>query len=518
MRDVGRMGENTFEAWCNAVGLVANRSQIDRTGWDYMVEFPVEHGGGHPLDLVPQALECRIQVKATDKCRRRLNMSLQNLERLVKTSMSTFICVLEFDGKDTPQRAYLIHIGDEIIRRTLKRLRKLKSDSGRNAHRLTLSIAYGESEKLMVANGACLKQAIEAHVPKGAEKYHKWKIQLLKTLGYESGHGYMTVKISGHDPITDLIDLSLGLRESLKVKEISIHDTRFEVDRIISQCKEGGQISVGPAILKGSVNFRDRKSSPGIEFSANVHNPSVNRIVPQKRIKLRLVTHFFEILVEPFNNKAKFKFLPEINKSHARLSEIKDFLRLLCMLGNNRTENVWMDIMVGDRTFLPGGRIFFNKIKAPKEELKIVQQALELARIYEIDRQVYVSLDDLIALRRRINIFYNLVENPQEELTTTFFVDDQLSITDKSGVILKAFLPLGDYLVYCIFGMAGRLEQIDDKQYKLISRDKCFHKRGVSVCNRQIDEDELSKLALTIEREMEAEGISPVIIIEEYFN
>ncbi len=33
-------------------------------------------------------------------------MGLQNLERLVKTSMSTFVCVLEFDGMDTPQRAY----------------------------------------------------------------------------------------------------------------------------------------------------------------------------------------------------------------------------------------------------------------------------------------------------------------------------------------------------------------------------------------------------------------------------
>lgn len=518
MRDVGRMGENTFEAWCNSVGLVANRSQIDKTGWDYMVEFPVEHGDGHPLDLVPPALECRIQVKATDKCRRRLNISLQNLERLVKTSMSTFVCVLEFDGMDIPQRAYLIHIGDKIIRRTLKRLRKLEVTSGRSAQRSTLSIAYGDPEKLVAANGACLKQAIEEHVPKGSEKYHQWKSQLLKTLGYEHGYGYLNLQISGHDPITDLIDLSLGLRKSLQVKKISIYDTRFEVDRLIHQCTEGGQISVGTAILKGSVHFKERKFSSGIEFSANVHNPSVNRVVPKKRVKFRLETQFFEILVEPFNNTVKFKFLPEIYQSRARMSELKDFLRLLCMLGNHGTESVWMDIKVDDQPFLPGGRIFLDDIKAPKKELEIVQQALEVARIYEIDRQVSVSLDDLIALRRRINIFYNLVENTQEELTTTFFVDDHLRITDTSGVILRAGLPLGDYLVYCVFGMTGRLEQIGDKQYKLISRDKCFHKRGVSVGNRQLDEDELGKLALTIEREMETEGISPVIIIAEYFN
>ena len=62
MRDVGRMGENTFEAWCNSIGLTANKSQVDKTGWDYLVEFPIDHDNSLPADLIPKAIECRIQV------------------------------------------------------------------------------------------------------------------------------------------------------------------------------------------------------------------------------------------------------------------------------------------------------------------------------------------------------------------------------------------------------------------------------------------------------------------------
>lgn len=41
MRDLGQLGESTFAMWCAQVGLIANGSAIDKTGWDYYVEFPI---------------------------------------------------------------------------------------------------------------------------------------------------------------------------------------------------------------------------------------------------------------------------------------------------------------------------------------------------------------------------------------------------------------------------------------------------------------------------------------------
>lgn len=49
MRDLGLMGESTFSLWCAEVGLIPNGSQIDKTGWDFFVEFPFDSDRIKPL-------------------------------------------------------------------------------------------------------------------------------------------------------------------------------------------------------------------------------------------------------------------------------------------------------------------------------------------------------------------------------------------------------------------------------------------------------------------------------------
>jgi hypothetical protein len=56
MRDLGTMGESTFSLWCSQAGLIPNGSKIDRTGWDFYVEFP-STSTKSPDDLHAAALE-----------------------------------------------------------------------------------------------------------------------------------------------------------------------------------------------------------------------------------------------------------------------------------------------------------------------------------------------------------------------------------------------------------------------------------------------------------------------------
>lgn len=513
MRDVGRMGENTFEAWCNSVGISANKSQVDKTGWDYLVEFPTDHDNALPEDLIPPAIECRIQVKSTDKCQGKWNIRLKNLERLVKTSMPTFICIFEFDGKDNPQRAFLIHVGEEIIRRTLNRLRKQKATSRKKMNRSSLSIKYSNNIKLIATNGACLMQEIKKYVPDGMEKYRQWKEQLINTLGYESEHGYIKLSILGRDPITDLIDLSFGIRESLEVSNVSIYDSRFGVD-CITHYSENARLSLGPVILKGSLRFKERDTSPSLEFSADVHNPSVNRVVPREKITFKIDTKFFELLVEPFHNKVQFKILPNTAQIPVSLSELNDLLSLLCMLGTAGKESILMDIMVDNQPFLPMGKILPKGIKAPKMESETVKKALEIAQKYEIDRKVSVSLDEIIESRKSIHIFHYIVTNKHEEIISTFYPNKHFCIREMSGVIFKSYLKLGQYIVYCIFGLTGYLELVDNNQYKLISHDNRLH-RGVALTNdMEVANNEMDILADKIKKELETKGIKQIILLD----
>jgi hypothetical protein len=212
MRDIGRMGQSEFEKLCSSAGLTRNQSREDMTGWDYLVEFPLPRAAGQPADMAPPALECRVQVKATDRHRRKWDIGLSNLERLAKSPMPAFICLLEFNGQENAQNVYLLHIGEAVIGRVLKRLRKQGEVSGQVAKKATVSITCDDSDKLLEPNGACLRQAIEGYVAQGYDKYCQWKMRLLETLGYENTPSRIDATIStlpDSDPIDVLLDLSV---------------------------------------------------------------------------------------------------------------------------------------------------------------------------------------------------------------------------------------------------------------------------------------------------------------------
>ena len=93
MRDLGRLGEYTFSVWCSQVGLVANPSIIDKTGWDFYVQFPIADDLS-VSKLHKPAVECRVQVKATDSSDRKWQITLSNLRQMATASMPTFYCFL----------------------------------------------------------------------------------------------------------------------------------------------------------------------------------------------------------------------------------------------------------------------------------------------------------------------------------------------------------------------------------------------------------------------------------------
>jgi hypothetical protein len=67
MRDLGRMGESAFSLWCSSAGLTANRSDVDKEGWDFLVEFQ-NNKAENPLlsDIHEAAYTSKVQVKASD--------------------------------------------------------------------------------------------------------------------------------------------------------------------------------------------------------------------------------------------------------------------------------------------------------------------------------------------------------------------------------------------------------------------------------------------------------------------
>ena len=127
LRNLGEMGERTLGLWASQVGISANKSDPDKTGWDFFLELPLELDASEtvtvPLDKVARSIQCLVQVKSTDRQPKQRQVKLSNWQKMVMSPLPAFFLVLEFDGKDRCQRAYLVHVGAEHIRRVLKRLR-----------------------------------------------------------------------------------------------------------------------------------------------------------------------------------------------------------------------------------------------------------------------------------------------------------------------------------------------------------------------------------------------------------
>src|SRR4051812_46018123 len=110
-RHLGRLGETTLEQWCAQVGISANRAHEDRTGWDFLLEFPRVHAAASmPLDKAHEPWQCLVQVKATDGARKSRAVKLSNWLRLTKTPLPSFFLILEFDGGNSCTAAYLVHL------------------------------------------------------------------------------------------------------------------------------------------------------------------------------------------------------------------------------------------------------------------------------------------------------------------------------------------------------------------------------------------------------------------------
>lgn len=87
-----------------------------------------------------------------------MSIALSNLRRLATAQMPAFFVFIEFDGEPQPKRAFVVHVDDKLIERTLQRIHKIEqSDGKKDLNKRTLSISYGNDNLLNEASGECLK-------------------------------------------------------------------------------------------------------------------------------------------------------------------------------------------------------------------------------------------------------------------------------------------------------------------------------------------------------------------------
>jgi hypothetical protein len=515
-RDLGDLGETTFRGWCNSVGLTIHKSEKDRTGWDFLIEFPWRQDNSLPKDMLSAPIECKVQVKATDRRKKRKSITVSNLSRLVKAPIPAFYCFIEFDGKNEPEAAYLVHVDQKKIKKTLKKIRELESEGqGDNLNKHKMDISYSDENRLLGTTGKDLKDAIEKYIPDTLEKYIEDKINLLETLGFEEGKGLFKFTVSGSDPVRRMIDLTLGLCKEIYIDQSSSYHKRFDIlleNTLLNS--EGGILSITPKPIKATITIKEYNFSPGISFKADLYISSLNKFLPQQYIKFRIKSNFFEFIIEPFNNNVSFSFDLQ-SSQRSSLNELKDCLKVLTLFKKTSDPII---VEIGSDSDSSSPFSFKFNIKEDVDDFSEIYEVAEKAalicrELHILENNVIGNLDELINHSSSIDSFHNILFSDPKTIYIDF-TDDAQEYQQGSRIacISSVMTMIGNHIIGCLFGVVGSLNSIDENQYRLIADEIIKGDKLVIVGEGNIDKEIVDRKFDRFEKELQKRGLATVRI------
>jgi len=501
MRDLGSMGENTFSLWCAAAGLITNGSQIDMTGWDFFVEFPFS-SKLTTHEIHKSAFECKVQVKATDQNKRKLSIALSNLRRLITAQMPAFFVFIEFDGKNSAQRAFVVHVDESLTSKVLERLHKVEqNESDNKLNKRTMTIHYDESHMLKNLNGECLKQCLLDYIGDSIEFYIDRKKSHLESTGYENGFAQLTFSTDGEENLKTLIDVSLGIKNYVNISKVKGVDTRFGIqNKSPFVDSEGGKLEMPNVIANadGKIRFKEDNLSAHLSFNAKLYSSPFNVMVPNKFKKMRVEGEFFDLMFNPYTGYASYAF--SFGEGvRLEVEKFRNALKLLNLLGSSG-KKIFAELIfesLPKLEFEVGGS---EKDFDFSDELKALDCAVNILSEFDVTEAVDISLDEILLYGTQICQMDSMLRSSPNMFKVEFGVDGEgYDPHKKTACIFLVTTPIGSHVFGFILVLTGMVEEIEEERFRLISDDVTIERRIVSDRDSVISNEDLASIIEVIE-------------------
>jgi hypothetical protein len=284
--ELGEKGESRFRELCADAGLVCNKSDRDRTGWDFIVEFPFaeSEAKGQSFDARISPISCHIQVKTLWEDSAKFKMRLTSAERLAKELKPSFVYVLKVNRDSLGiKKAYLIHLLGNRLGAILKRLRREQANGTRTEHlnKITMSMTPSDSESIG-PSGDSLREALLAACNTDLHLYSLRKNEQLKRIGFDTPpiEGHISFELSPSDDIGDIL---LGIKKEIPVSHFKTFTKRFGI-RLPDVEFHSGKITFEPQPADScSVTIRDESPIPPVIFSGRLFLSPLLALTPKLR-------------------------------------------------------------------------------------------------------------------------------------------------------------------------------------------------------------------------------------------
>ena len=409
---LGTLGETKFSEWCAGAQLTANRSlEEDRTGWDHYVEFPYTKTN-LPRDKQPSPIECKVQVKATQRKDRKLAIKISVLKRLVDYSYPAFILFFEFSKGDEPivENAFLVHVDEKVIKRVLKKIRENDTlKKPKNLYEIKLSISYNSKHQLSGNTGLAFRDKALGYISgEGMTKYQETKRHLVDSVGYEESGYKFKFNAIPKDLDRYITERAIGISESLDIKDTVLFDNRFNLKSGGVEIKRSSEAKVSITLASNGtcqLRFKASEFAPSINFVADVV-PTPQFFIGRNKLILRATLFSFELEFVDGLTQIDAKLHLTLDKP-AELDEIIKLFKLLQPA--NRGENI-----ICEMDFQSFESVISTQCKIDNDlpDMMPVVEALNVLKgSYEIDGKSLLLVDDLYNQEGKVIALANLIQN-----------------------------------------------------------------------------------------------------------
>lgn len=516
-RYLGDEGEAFFDGICANREITANISTKDRNGWDYYLEFPQEKSE-QTLDSSPPPISCKVQVKSSELSHDKLQVAVSVLYKLAKEPLPTFFCFLKYKDSHIPQKAYLLHIDFSLIDKILKRVRTLELKGKRDLlHKSKMTIHYGDEHSFPIGidEKSTIKELIESYVPNGLEDYILAKQKHLNTSGFGENSHEMKVTFFSNDGDVDehLIDLELGLKESIPASSIDAHTTRYGVklpDTELSTISDVTFSFQGLEPQEGFLFFKQSQYAPPLIFKANIYLPKFFFQYESSALIIRVKSDEIDLIIKRGIPSIKPYFILGEKLPIAELRKRVNLFHLLRIKG---------DLIVGfelNSIAIPLGTLQTSDVNDDIDSellLKLVNAAFDVCQNLNIpEDRVVLDLNELQSHRETILSAHALlcVHHSHAKVSVSFLPSD---VDDNSfppgAFIFKVKTRIGN-ICLAVLGAVTHIGGVAEKDSK--ANNYYFNASDIRIAKHWIGSREELEKATFVEdeecfvKELESEG------------
>jgi hypothetical protein len=485
MRNIGNMAEHLLSMWCSEAGLTVNPSSSDDMGWDHFIEFPLSNVISSSK-IHQSAPKCKVQVKATDKQDRKLQVSLSNLYKMAVDPLPFFFLFVEYDGKNSVQKTFLRLVDNNLIRQILKKVHKINASSKENKfNKKTMLVKYDESHALSELSGEFLKSAMKKCFTDGFNKFIADKKTFIEKVGYEDGALEIKFNTVGEPNLEKLIDVSLGIEKAVSIEQIIAIDKRFGI------ATEESTLSSSTALLsmpnlqpttEANLIFQKGPFDDVYSFSVDVYFPPFINDLNSPYFKSRFKSDFFDIVFSHKTSRLNFSF--NFGNKHYDVQYLRKTHQFISDLSSGDKFNVYVEGKQDKQ--LIGSINADNQFINYQEELETLVKVTDIVKYFDLNDSLRLSTHELFYLKDSIQGFHDLLFSSQRNFKVGFNLVDGVVDLDNEHVVLGClqFL-IGDQFFSILYSAEGILSLSDEdtfNRYELIDKGIKIEKK--LVCSK----------------------------------